>query len=170
MKERYTYEIATTDHSGAWQQTTLRDDTFSRDPASVARALLESWIIDHPRELTGGERVRVYSAASRDAPTDMERGVRVKVYRGSLADHESEPAAYGYVSHDERDFRVIQRPYDPTDQWRRLGASVRKTASDRRVGAGVAAAATLLLGYAATRKLRTRKGTAGRTLFGKRRS
>lgn len=169
MTERYTYEIATTGHGGGWQRTTLRDDTFSRDPASAARALLELWIIDHPGELSGGERVRVYSAGSRDAPTHMERGVRVRVYRGSLDDHEAEPAAYGYISHDERDFRIIQRPYDTTDQWRRLAASVKRTATDRRVGAGAAAAATLLLGYAATRKLGARKGTVVRTLAGKRR-
>lgn len=157
MKERYTYEIATNRRGGdGWQRAVLRDDTFSRTPASVVRSLLESWIIDHPDQLTGGERVRVYDAATR-TPVDRADGrVRVRVYRGKASDHEAEPAAVGYLALDERDFPNVE-PHDPGDRWRRLRASARKTATDRRVGAGAAALLALTLGYVASRKLQTRR-------------
>ncbi len=156
MKERFTYEIATNDHGDAWQRAVLRDDMFSRAPASVARSLLESWIIDHPAQLTGGERVRVYDEPTR-MPADQAGGrVRVRVYRGKVSDHQAEPAAVGYLALDERDFPIIERQ-DPADRWRRLSASARKVAADRRVGAGAAAVLTLTLGYLASRKLQARR-------------
>jgi hypothetical protein len=171
MKERYTYEIATNgDGTDPWHRTALRDDTFSRDPASVARALLESWIIDHPGELTGGERIHVYDVTSRHPPGDRAGRVRVRVYRGALSSHDVEPAAYGFLGHDERDFRVVATPYDPADRWRRMRASARKVATDRRVGTGVAALVTLLLGYAVSRRLHKRKDTTARPRFRNRRS
>lgn len=170
MKERYTYEIATNRDGAGWHQTALRDDTFSRDPTSVARALLESWIIDHPGELTGGERIRVYDVTSRHAPGDGAGRVRVRVYRGPLKTHEADPAAYGFLGHDERDFRVVATQYDPADRWRRMRASARKVATDRRVGTGAAALVTLLLGYAVSRRLHNRKHTAARPKFRNRRS
>jgi hypothetical protein len=159
MKERFTYEIATNDHGGGWEQAVLRDGMFSRAPVSVARSLLESWIIDHPAKLTGGERVRVYETPGRRPVDHTDAGgrVRVRVYRGKVTDHEVAPAAVGYLAFDERDFPIIEQQ-DPADRWRRLLASTRKVAADRRVGAGAAALLTLTLGYVASRKLRTRRG------------
>jgi hypothetical protein len=156
MKERFTYEIATNDDGDGWEQSVLRDGMFSRAPASVVRSLLESWIIDHPAQLTGGERVRVYDTSVR-MPVDHASGhVRVRVYRGKVSDHEAKPAAVGYLALDERDFPIIEQQ-DPRDRWRRLRASARTVAADRRVGAGAAALLTLVLGYVASRKLRSRQ-------------
>jgi hypothetical protein len=156
MKERFTYEIATNDHGDGWEHAGLRDGMFSRAPVSVVRSLLETWIIDHPEQLTGGERVRVYETPGRRPVNDTGGRVRVRVYRGKVTDHEAEPAAVGYLALDERDFPIIEQQ-DPADRWRRMRASARKVAADRRVSAGAAALLTLTLGYVASRKLQSRR-------------
>ncbi|GAA5023905.1 hypothetical protein [Actinopolymorpha pittospori] len=166
MKERYTYEIATNEQGDGWQRTVLRDDEFSRPPASVVRSLLESWIIDHPGQLTGGERVHVYDLATRTPLAHDGGRVRVLLYRGRVKDHQTTPAATGYLALDERDFPTVD-PHDPGERWRRMRASARRAATDRRVGAGAAALLTLTLGYVASRKLRTRRGGLADTLLTK---
>jgi hypothetical protein len=75
MRERFTYEIANW-LDGRWNVTLIREDTFSRDAASIARSLLEQWIVGHARELAGGTRVFVYAgrdAARRSAPKSLDR-------------------------------------------------------------------------------------------------
>jgi hypothetical protein len=102
MRERYTYEIATRSQNGSWRIALIHDDTFSRDPESIARSLLEQWIIDHQGKLPGG-RVFIYRGqhqlSDRITPT-----VRVRVFRGGLQDRENAPVAVAYLGHAERDY------------------------------------------------------------------
>lgn len=157
MRERYTYEIATDERDGEWKRVIRREDTFSRDPASIVRALLENWVIEHPDELSGGERIHITHPRRRIVAEPVGARVRVRLYSGSLHQHAPEPIGVGFLGHDARDFAGPDRG-ETADRLRKLGKSVGKAAKDRRVGAGAAAAATLILGYAASRQLRRRKG------------
>ena len=103
MRERYTYDIATSTSDGQWKPAVVRDDTFSRDPQSIARSLLEQWIIDHQGRLPGG-RVFVYAGAGRPDADRIVATVRVRVYRGDMYHREPVPVAVAYLGHRERDY------------------------------------------------------------------
>ena len=99
MRERFTYDIANW-VDGRWSITLIREDTFSRDAGSIARGLLEQWIVGHRGRLRGGGRVFVYAgrAARRAAPQHLAASVRVRVYAGSLAVRDADPAAVAYLA------------------------------------------------------------------------
>lgn len=104
MRELYTFEISTRDPSGLWKVAVRQDDTFSRNPDDIARALVERWIIGNRRNLTGGERIIV-----RHPNVDARRGdhamkVRVRVFRGGLEQNLSSPLAIAYLGYDESDY------------------------------------------------------------------
>lgn len=102
MRELYRYEISTIESNGLWKMAFSDHETFTRDPKSIARALLERWIIGNRDKLTGGERILVYGRFIH--PRDIEAKVQVRVYRiGSDADHHR-PIAVAYLGHSERDF------------------------------------------------------------------
>lgn len=168
MKQRYTYEIETSDANGRWSEAIVRDDVFSRDAMSVARALLESWVIDHPDRLTGGERILIRDPHL-DSDADKLRGtIRVRVFRGDLRDHAPRPEAIGYLGHDDRDFITgemrqlpMERLYERArtfarhERVRRAQAVAKRAAKDPRVGGATAiAGAAALLGFLLRRKRR----------------
>ncbi|WP_020580279.1 hypothetical protein [Actinopolymorpha alba] len=103
MRERFTYEISTSTQDGQWKPAVIRDDTFSRDPESIARSLLEQWIIDHQGRLSGG-RVFVFGGSHRETPDHIIATVRVRVYHGDLYTRESQPAAVAYLGHAKSDY------------------------------------------------------------------
>lgn len=178
MRERYTYEISTSESGDRWKQDVLADDTFSRDPRAVARALLESWVIDNPGRVTGGERILVRNAEDPGhASEQIAAKVRVRVFRGGLRDHPPHPVAIGYLGHRDRDFPVDAEP-NPLDQLKAKGRELashervrkarevaRKAAKDPRVGVGAGAGVlALIIGWFATRRLRGKgKGGSGLT-------
>src|SRR5690554_5246466 len=100
MPEPYTYHIDISRYDGKWR-TVIIDQTRStlntRDPKSVARATLESWIVDNPDQCGGAARVRVYGADPSEYPPDTTTHVRVWVFRGSPDAHEQLPAAAAYL-------------------------------------------------------------------------
>lgn len=174
MKQRYTYEIETRDADGRWSEAIVRDDVFSRDAMSVARALLENWVIDHPGRLTGGERILVRDPAV-DADADQLSGtIRVRVFRGDLRDHAPRPEAIGYLGHDDRDFtsEILPHPMERLherarafarhERVRRASVAAKRAAKDPKVGGATAvAAAATVLGFVLTRKRRGRgKGSS----------
>jgi hypothetical protein len=81
MTTLYTYEFATF-VDGRWQPTMHAAKEFSRDPQSVARGLLEQWIIGRSRRLPGGGRVVVHGR--RCPRRAVDGAVRVRVYSGRL--------------------------------------------------------------------------------------
>lgn len=170
MKQRYTYEIETSDSSGRWSEAVVRDDVFSRDAMSVARALLENWVIDHPRRLTGGERILVRDPELHPDADQLRGTIRVRVFRGDLRDHAPKPSAIGYLGHDERDF-TSEIPVHPMERLqeraramaanervRRARTVAEKAAKDPRVGSATAAAAAVTVLGIALRRRRRRNG------------
>lgn len=155
MRERYTYEIATDGQNGEWKRVIRREDTFSRDPASIVRALLENWVIEHPDELGGGERIHITHPRRRVVPEPNSAKVRVRLFAGALHQHRPEPVGIGFLAHDDRDFASSESTL-AVNRLRQIGRTVGKVATDRRVGTGAAAAATLIVGYAAGRRIRRR--------------
>lgn len=111
MRERYTYDIATSASDGRWIASVIREDTFSRDPESIARSLLEQWIIDNQGRLPGG-RVFVYGGADRSDSVYIMASVRVRVFRGAGDNHDVVPVAVAYLGHAESDY-PRSRPPDP---------------------------------------------------------
>jgi hypothetical protein len=103
MRERYRYEIATSAQNGRWTPAVIRTDTFSRDPESIARGLLEQWIIDHAGRLRGG-RVIVYTSATRAESARLLATVRVRVYKAE-ADDGAAPVAVAYLGEFDRSRR-----------------------------------------------------------------
>ncbi|HEY8455019.1 MAG TPA: hypothetical protein VIL34_05465 [Actinopolymorphaceae bacterium] len=101
MRERYTYDIAISTPDGQWVSTVIEDATFSRDPRSIARSLLEQWIIDHQGRLPGG---RVFVFDGNRAATNLVASVRIRVYRGDLHNHDPHPVAIAYLGHAESDY------------------------------------------------------------------
>lgn len=149
MRQRYTYEIETTHDGTTWRRTARDSDTFSRTAPAVARALLETWVIDHPGKLDGGERIVVHDPVHHPHDDEHERiapTVRVRIYAGDNG--AAEPIAIGYLGHDERDFQTLQQP---------VLARIRRTVNEHRVETGVAAAVTVGLGIFVTRLLRRRR-------------
>lgn len=94
MWDLYTYEIGIASPSGEWHHTLVGNGDFSRDPEDIARALLESWIIDNHGRLPGG-RVFTYSRHLQSDPIDIAASVRVRVWRGRS--REGEPAGAAYL-------------------------------------------------------------------------
>jgi hypothetical protein len=122
MRERYTYDIATTTPDGHWLSSVISEDSFSRDPRSIARSLLEQWIINHQGRLPGG-RVYVYGGSDGQQPTNIVATVRVRVYRGDLRNRESQPVAVAYLAHAASDYprpRSLQRGPDADGSGSRL--------------------------------------------------
>ncbi|WP_460518966.1 hypothetical protein [Flindersiella endophytica] len=125
MRERFTYEVAIWVDGcggggrGQWWVTLIREDTFSRDAGSIARSLLEQWIVGHRGQLRGGGRVFVYDgrAAARNrraAPQHLAATVRVRVFSGSLALRDADPVAVAYLAE--------ATPDNPVDLQDRLSA------------------------------------------------
>lgn len=99
------YEIATSSGDGRWKVIATRTHAFQREPESIARCLLESWIYEQRSgDLPGGARVMVFGDVTRIEPAAAY--VRVRVYRGTINCHESRPVAVAYLS-------------DPTDRPKR---------------------------------------------------
>ena len=122
MRERYTYDIATSTTDGSWTAIVSSEDTFSRDPRSIARSLLEQWIIDNQGRLPGG-RVFVYGGSDRSDSAAMMATVRVRVFRGDRGNHDAEPVAVAYLGHAESDYprsRPSDRAPDASDLPNRL--------------------------------------------------
>lgn len=105
MRERFTYEIANW-LDGRWNVTLIREGTFSRDAASIARSLLEQWIVGHASELAGGTRVFVYAGrdARRSGPQHLAASVRVRVFAGSLTLRDADPVAVAYLAEARSDY------------------------------------------------------------------
>ncbi|HEY6739119.1 MAG TPA: hypothetical protein VI076_09740 [Actinopolymorphaceae bacterium] len=100
MAEPYVYAIDRSEYDGDWRNLTMaesRQSLSGRDPAEIARAILEGWIVDHPEDLAGGERVQVFGDDPLEYPPDDQTHVRVRVYRGDLVTREPEPAAAAYL-------------------------------------------------------------------------
>jgi hypothetical protein len=172
VKQRYTYEIETSDASGRWSEAIVRDDVFSRDAMSVARALLESWVIDHPDRVTGGERILIRDPKLDSDAERLSGTIRVRVFRGDLRDHAPRPEAIGYLGHDDRDFtsevlpHPMERVYERArtfarhERVRRARAMAKRAAKDPRVGGATAvAAAATVLGYLFTRRRRRNRSS-----------
>lgn len=100
MPEPYTYRLDIAEQRGYWQSLTLaqpRTSLDSRKPKAVARAVLERWILDHPSQVRGADRLEIYGDDIGDYPPDTLAYVRVWVFRGTPDDHEDKPAAAGYL-------------------------------------------------------------------------
>jgi hypothetical protein len=122
MRERYTYDIATSTSDGRWVASLISEDTFSRDPESIARSLLEQWIIDNQGRLPGG-RVFVYGGSDRSESVHIMASVRVRVFRGDLHNRGVEPVAVAYLGHAESDYprsRPPDRGHSPGEVPHRL--------------------------------------------------
>jgi hypothetical protein len=102
MRELYTYEISTIERDGLWRLSHIDNETFTRDPKSIARALLERWIIGNHDKLTGGERILVYGNLAH--PEKIVAKVRVQVYRGGFDGRDRQPVAVAYLGHADSDF------------------------------------------------------------------
>jgi hypothetical protein len=102
MRELYTYEISTIERDGLWRLSHIDDETFTRDPKSIARALLERWIIGNHDKLTGGERILVYGNLNQ--PEKIVAKVRIRVYKGGIDGRDQRPVAVAYLGHAESDF------------------------------------------------------------------
>lgn len=106
MRELYRYEIRTIERDGLWKQVHSDHETFTRDPKSIARALLERWIIGNRDKLTGGERILVYSRFIH--PSDIAAKVQVRVYRSGGGPENRRPIAVAYLGHMDRDFPPVR--------------------------------------------------------------
>lgn len=108
MRELYRYEISIIEHDGLWKMAFSDHETFTRDPKSIARALLERWIIGNRDKLTGGDRILVFGRFVH--PRDIVAKVQVQVYRAGLDQENRRPVAVAYLGHSERDFPTSVRP------------------------------------------------------------
>jgi hypothetical protein len=103
MKTFYKYKIAVLTE-GRWQVTVVEKRNFTRDPRSIARQLLEQWIIgQRGRPLPGGRIVVVYGAND-GAPAGITATVRVQVYASGPAGEDGPMAAAAYLGHAVRDY------------------------------------------------------------------
>ncbi|MFD2079310.1 hypothetical protein SAMN05421678_11536 [Actinopolymorpha cephalotaxi] len=85
MRELYTYEIASTTPEGRWTPVVIRTGWFSRDPESIARGLMESWILDYRGRLTSGQ-IYAFGKPERANSARLVASVRVRVFRGGDVD------------------------------------------------------------------------------------
>lgn len=106
MRTAHSFCLEVRDEEGRWSMAVFDHGLYSRDPAAIARSVVEQWIIGHPRELQGGERVTIVRA--RDEPTaervsalDAQASVRVQVYAGNLLRHARRPEAVAYLGFDD---------------------------------------------------------------------
>lgn len=107
MPEAYTYEIAVAD-GDVWRVTQADElhPVLDRDAKETARAVLEDWLLTHPGDVEGGERLEVFGRNTRDYPPDALTQVRVWVYRGPLEAREVEPAAAAYLVTEPDDLQT----------------------------------------------------------------
>jgi len=99
MRECYTYEISTMQPDGRWRLSRVDTEYSARNPESVARSLLERWIIGNRDKLAGGERIIVPRHGV--IPGKLAGKVRVQVFRGG---RERRPAAVAYLAHALSDY------------------------------------------------------------------
>lgn len=85
MRELYTYEIASTTPEGRWTPVVIRTGWFSRDPESIARGLLESWILDYRGRLVSGQ-IYAFGKPERANSARLVASVRVRVFKGGDVD------------------------------------------------------------------------------------
>ncbi|GAB3418209.1 hypothetical protein [Flindersiella endophytica] len=102
MKTFYKYKIALLTE-GRWQVTVVEKRNFSRDPRSIARQLLEQWIIGQQGHLPGGRIVVVYGGND-GAPAGIIPTVRVQVYRSGPTGEDGPLTAAAYLGHAMRDY------------------------------------------------------------------
>lgn len=105
MRNRFAYHIEVSRGDGKWRLIARRSDLFSRDPKSIARSILEQWIIGHPERVKGGERISVYGPRAAPHLDNGGATVRVTVFRDAHAGNTRVLAAVAYLGHDERDYR-----------------------------------------------------------------
>lgn len=85
MRELYTYEIASTTPEGRWTPVVIRTGWFSRDPESIARGLLESWVLDYRGRLISGQ-IYAFGKPERASSARLVASVRVRVFKGRDVD------------------------------------------------------------------------------------
>jgi hypothetical protein len=103
VAEPFTYRLDVAEQRGTWESLTLaqpRTSLDSRRPKDVARAVLERWILDHPGQVQGADRLKVFGDDFGDYPPDAVAHVRVWVFRGTPEEHEEKPAAAAYLVDD----------------------------------------------------------------------
>lgn len=110
MRNRFAYQIEVSRGDGRWHLMTRRAEAFTRDPKSVARSILEQWIIGHPDKVKGGERISVYGPTAAPHLDNGGASVRVTVFNGEHANDAQVPAAVAYLGPDERDYRWSPGP------------------------------------------------------------
>ncbi|GAA2755696.1 hypothetical protein [Actinopolymorpha rutila] len=131
MRELYTYEIASTTPEGRWTPVVIRTGWFSRDPESIARGLLESWVLDYRGRLISGQ-IYAFGKPERANSARLLASVRVRVFKGADVDvSTAKPIAIALLARPDvsrhRDRHLgggpppAQRsdPTDPTDSSRR---------------------------------------------------
>lgn len=104
MADHYSYEVAL--HTGdAWRITDTGDlaQVPDRDPKETARALLQDWVLDHPRDLVGGQRLEVFGDDPGSYPPESRTGARAWVFRGRSRAHEQLPTAAAYLVTEPED-------------------------------------------------------------------
>ncbi|MET9022151.1 hypothetical protein ABZV93_19425 [Actinopolymorpha sp. NPDC004070] len=140
MRELYTYEIASTTPEGRWTPVVIRTGWFSRDPESIARGLMESWILDYRGRLTSGQ-IYAFGKPERANSARLVASVRVRVFKGADVDvSTAKPVAIALLGRPD-----LSRPRDRdlgggppatelTDSGRRHGVRARLRLPKARPG------------------------------------
>lgn len=161
MRQRLTYDIAVSEDGATWASMVRGDELFSRTPEEVARSVLESWIIEHPEQLTGGERVIVPTERHPYDAETITAKVRVQLFTGPADSASGEPVMVGYLGHDKRDYtgELAVADGELVQRVRKYAGAARETLTKHRGKAMAAGAASLLAGVFAVRRLRSRSRT-----------
>lgn len=159
MRQRLTYDIAVSEDGTEWSSAVRGDELFSRTPEEVARSVLESWIIEHPEQLTGGERVIVPTDRHPYDEETITAKVRVQLFEGPADRPSGEPIMTGYLGHDKRDYtgELTVANGDLTQRVRKYAGAAKDTLVRHRGKAAAAGAASLLAGLLAVKKFRSPK-------------
>lgn len=107
MREHYTYEIATSSGDGRWKVAVSRGHTFTRDPGSIARSVLETWILERRGDLPGGARVMVKGSFTLAEPAVAY--VRVRIFVGHVIHPDARPVAVAYLADPASGHRASRR-------------------------------------------------------------
>lgn len=108
MRERYTYVIQTRGRDDGWRPGPAGEGSSLRDPRSIARSLLERWVIDHPGRATGG--VRLIVSAGGTEPEHVHVTVRVRVYAVGRHGPGARPVASAYLGYELEESTPSLRP------------------------------------------------------------
>jgi len=99
----YRYVVETSNYDGNWELVDGNVDRSALPPQEYARAVVEKWICDHPRRVTGGERITVYAAEDVQPDPGLVH-LRVRLAHDSDVD-KALPIAVAYLEIAERDWR-----------------------------------------------------------------